>query len=136
VTTGPAGPARANLYAALALIAVMVIGGAAGYALGRRSPRMRPGADMTLLGISRSMLLDSLRLSPTQRIRINGLLDDAARRADSAVGQLMTDLRAVTDQTRQQVQAALDGPQKARFDSIMSAARPVRMRTPVPPRRP
>lgn len=136
-------PLKANLYAALALVAALLVGVAAGYALFRESPsgRMRSGMkqsafEMTMLGVSRGWLLDSLGLNSSQRVVVDSLLNHAATYAETAVERMMTDVRARTDSTRDQVRSVLDDRQRVRFDSLLNAAPPVRMRTPVPPRRP
>ena len=135
------GPGRASLYAALTLTAAVLIGVAAGYALFHREnpERMRSGTkqsafEMTMLGVSRSWLLDSLGLTPGQRTVVDSLLNDAATYAETAVERMMTSVRARTDSTRDRVRAVLNEQQKTRFDSLLSTAPPVRMRTPVPPR--
>jgi hypothetical protein len=131
---------KANVYAGVALVAALLIGGTGGYALGRRSfmkrsaPGMRAGEGMTLLGVSRNTLLDSLGLTPGQRGAVDSLLEAGRVRADSSVDRLMTDVRAVTMETRLLVRAALEERQRTRFDSLLSAAPEIRMRTPVPPR--
>lgn len=137
------GTVKANVYAGLALIAAVLIGVAAGYALfrGPDSGRMRSGMkqsafDMTMLGVSRGWLLDSLDLTPSQRVVVDSLLTHAATYAESAVERMMTDVRARTDSTRDRVRLVLDDGQRVRFDSLLNAAPPVRMRTPVPPSRP
>ena len=137
------GSSKATLYAALALIAAVLIGVAAGYGLFHRedAQRMRSGMkqsafEMTMLGISRGWLLDSLGLNPSQRSVVDSLLNGAATYAESSVERMMTSVRARTDSTRDQVRAVLDEQQRVRFDSLLNAAPPVRMRTPVPPRQP
>ncbi len=132
-----------NLYAALALAATLLVGAAAGFMVGRgvgeraASHRKQPVlTDMTLLGLSRGALLDSLQLSASQRGLVDSLLEDAARRAEAAVDTLMTGVRAITGNTRTQVRSVLDERQRARFDTLMSRIPPLRMRTPVPPRKP
>ena len=137
------GPTRTGLYAAAALAAAVLIGVAAGYALFHRdtSQRMRSGMkqsafEMTMLGISRGWLLDSLGLSPSQRAVVDSLLNGAATYAETSVERMMTSVRARTDSTRDQVRAVLNEQQKVRFDSLLNTAPPVRMRTPVPPRQP
>lgn len=141
--TSPAGSTTGNLYAALALAATLLVGAAAGFMVGREvgerdaSHRKQPLlTDMTLLGLSRSALLDSLQLTASQRVLVDSLLDVAARRAEAAVDTLMTDVRAVTGDARRQVRAALDERQRARFDTLLSRIPPLRVRTPVPPRNP
>jgi Spy/CpxP family protein refolding chaperone len=133
----PSGaPRRAGLYAALALLAAMLLGGAAGFALGRwreaRGPRIPA---ITLLGPSRAELLDSLDLTPDQRAQIERLLDDAQARANTSVDAMLGEVRRVTDETRREVRGVLDDRQRVRFDSLIATARPVRPRAPVPPRR-
>ena len=137
------GPLKANVYAALALATAVLLGVAAGYALFRdsESGRMRSGMkqsafEMTMLGVSRGWLLDSLGLTPSQRGEVDSLLTQAATYAETAVERMMTNVRARTDSTRDQVRSILDDQQRVRFDSLLNAAPPVRMRTPVPPRRP
>ena len=137
------GPTKAGLYATLAMVAALVTGIAAGYLLFHQEnpQRMRSGMkqsafEMTMLGISRGWLLDSLRLSAPQRRVVDSLLNNAATYAETSVERMMTSVRARTDSTRDQVRAALTDEQKVRFDSLLNAAPPVRMRTPVPPRQP
>ena len=137
------GTTRATLYAGAALVAAIILGGAGGFALGRGSISERsasylkqPDPEMTLLGPSRTALIDTLDLTPAQRVRVDSLLDDARQRAEGAVDRLMTDVRSVTSEARRQVREVLDDGQRARFDSLMSVASPVLPRTPLPPRRP
>lgn len=137
------GLTKAGLYAALALTAAVLIGIAAGYALFHREnpQRMRSGMkqsafEMTMLGISRGWLLDSLELSASQRTVVDSLLNGAATFAETSVERMMTSVRARTDSTRDQVRAVLNEQQRVRFDSLLNTAPPVRMRTPVPPRQP
>lgn len=141
--TSPAGSSTGNLYAVLALAATLLVGVAAGFMVGRgmgeraASHRKQPVlSDMTLLGLSRSALLDSLRLTASQRVLVDSLLEAAARRAEAVVDTLMTGVRAITGDARRQVRAALDERQRARFDSLLSRIPPMRMRSPVPPRKP
>lgn len=135
--------ATCNLYAALALAGTLVVGAAAGFAVGRgvgepaASHRKQPVlTDMTLLGLSRGALLDSLQLTTSQRVLVDSLLDGAARHAEAAVDTLMIGVRAITGSARAQVRSVLDERQQARFDTLMSRIPPLRMRTPVPPRKP
>ena len=137
------GSAKASLYAALSLTAAVLLGVAAGYVLFHRDegPKMRSGMkqsafEMTMLGISRGWLLDSLGLTAPQRITVDSLLNGAATYAESSVERMMTSVRARTDSTRDQVRAILNDQQRVRFDSLLNAAPPMRMRTPVPPKQP
>jgi hypothetical protein len=132
-----------NWYAALALAATLLAGAAAGFMVGRSageraaSHRKQPIlTDMTLLGLSRGELLDSLQLTAAQRVLVDSLLEDAARRAEAAVDTLMTGVRAITGTARAHVRSVLDERQRARFDALLSRIPPLRMRTPVPPRKP
>lgn len=132
-----------NLYAALALTGTLLVGAAAGFAVGRgvgqrdAAHRKQPLlTDMTLLGLSRGALLDSLQLTASQRVLVDSLLDVAARRAEAAVDTLMTRVRAITGDARLQVRSVLDDRQRARFDTLLGRIPPMRMRTPVPPRTP
>jgi hypothetical protein len=129
---------RASVLATVALAAAVLAGGLAGYALGRRSLMKHAGpasgSAMTMLGVTRAMLLDSLGLTPGQRILIDSLLDDAGRRADSAVERLVTDVRGFTGLARERIRSALDERQRGRFDSLLAATAPLLPRTPVPPR--
>jgi hypothetical protein len=115
------GPLKANLYAALALATAVLIGVAAGYAIFREpaSGRMRSGMkqsafEMTMLGVSRNWLLDSLGLTPPQRVVVDSLLNQAATYAETAVERMMTNVRARTDSTRDQVRSVLDDRQATR----------------------
>lgn len=133
---------RTGWYAGLALAAALVTGGALGFALGRAAgkrsalPRKTEVlSDVTLLGLSRQALLDSLTPTPAQRAIIDSLIDDAARRAEAGVERLVTDVRALTAQARRQVRAALEPPQQEKFDSLLSGIPQLLPRTPVPPRR-
>lgn len=128
------GPSRAGLYAAIALAAALLVGGAAGYALARHGDARRTLPRMTLLGVTRETLLDSLGLAPAQRALIDSIVEDAARRAGSAIDSMMTEVRAATQAAQRDVRAALDDRQRARFDSIMRTAQPLRPRSPLPPR--
>jgi hypothetical protein len=135
------GPGKVSLYAALSLVAAVLIGLTAGYFLFRQpSPqRMRSGMkqsafEMTMLGVSRGWLLDSLALTASQRTLVDSLLNDAATYAEGSVERMMTSVRARTDSTRDRVREVLNEQQRVRFDSLLSTTPPVRMRTPVPPR--
>jgi hypothetical protein len=141
--TSMKGPNRASLYAGIALGAAILIGVAAGFVLGRRSEtsrnrsQMKQSAfEMTMLGISRGWLLDSLGLSPAQRLEVDSLLTATRLYAESAVERMITDVKQRTDETRDRVRSLLSEPQKNRFDSLLNTAPPVRMRTPVPPQTP
>jgi hypothetical protein len=135
------GPGKVSLYAALSLTAAVLIGLAAGYFLFRQPnpQRMRSGMkqsafEMTMLGVSRGWLLDSLALTASQRTLVDSLLNDAATYAEGSVERMMTSVRARTDSTRDRVREVLNEQQRVRFDSLLSTNPPVRMRTPVPPR--
>lgn len=141
-TSGAGGP-TGTLYAALALAATLLVGAAAGFMVGRgvgeRAAAHRKQAvvtDMTLLGLSRAALLDTLQLTASQRVLVDSLLDGAARHAEAVVDTLMTGVRAITGEARLQVRSVLDDRQRARFDTLLSRIPPMRMRTPVPPRKP
>ena len=135
------GTARATVYAVPALVAALVAGGAAGYALGRQSLMKRPGPSlleggsrMSLLGVTHAAITDSLELSSTQRALVDSLLDDAERRAQSAVDTLIAGVRASTSELKDRVRAVLDERQQARFESLLRSTTPLLPRTPVPPR--
>lgn len=138
MTPGPSS--RAPLFAGLALVATLCVGLAAGYALGARAHMRRPGpagdTGMTMLGLTRSELRDSLRLTPGQTAVIDRVLDEARQQADSSVRQMVTDVRAATTRAKERVRAALDEPQRARLDTILARALPVLPRTPMLPGRP
>ncbi len=126
---------RAGGYATVALVGALLLGGALGYTLGRgtQGPE-RMKQPMTMLGLSRTALLDSLEATPAQRAAIDSLLDRARGRADSAVDRMMTDVRAATREARDAVRALLDEPQRRRFDSLLAGTREMLPRSPVPPR--
>lgn len=130
---------RAAWYAAAALIGAVLFGAAIGFGLGRdaggdrtRSRLKQSSPEMTLLGPTRSTLLDTLELTSAQRTRIDSLLEQSRTRADSAVNHLMDEVRELTAETRRQVRAVLDQRQQARFDSLMQTATPTLPRTPLP----
>ena len=123
---------RAGGFAALALVAALLTGGVAGYALGNRPHRQRM-KEMTMLGLSRSALLDSLRATPEQRTRIDSILDLARARSDSAVEGMVTIVRGATGQARDQVRALLTPEQRTRFDSMLTTTPETLPRSPMPP---
>ncbi len=132
---GGAAP-KAAWSAALALLFAVVIGAAIGFALGRRplpGHFKAPDADMSLIG-SRAHLLDSLGLDPARRATIDGILDDAQRRADSVVSRMVGEVRDVAADARRRVRELLDARQQARFDSLLTSSSEMIPRSPLPPR--
>lgn len=131
---------KASLLAAVSLLATLLLGVAIGYAMNRRAPR-RPGvlvsmsANPATLFLDRATLLDSLGLDPARRAEIDSVLGANQARIESLMDTLRTNVRVVTDETRNAVRSRLDERQRARFDSLLAAARPVRMRSPLPPAR-
>jgi len=139
-TRTPSTSARATWLAGLALLSALVAGGALGYRMGRQSLMKRPGppgseSPITMLGVTRASLTDSLRLTPTQRPLVESLLDRAELDAQAAVDTLIGSVKASTDRIRQQIRDLLDDQQRVRFDSTVSGSLPVLPRTPFPPRR-
>lgn len=124
---------RAGLYAALALVAAVLVGGTLGYEIGSRPRPMRP-KQAALLGVSRAALLDSLRLSPTQRARVDSILDASEAGADSSIKRMMETVRGLTQEAKTRVRATLDPVQRERFDSLLAHSVPTLPRSPLPPR--
>lgn len=123
---------RASVFASVALLGALLAGGAAGYALGRRPGPMKM-KEMTMFGLSRTMLLDSLAATPAQRVRIDSVLDIVRVQADSAVSTMMEVVRTASRDARARVRELLDEPQRARFDSLLARAPGMLPRSPVPP---
>jgi len=126
---------RTTALAVLALLAAVIVGFALGYSVGSR-PRPQRMKTMTLLGVSRDWLLDSLSLTTPQRQRMETILTDAEGRAGRSIDAMYQDVRNVTREAREQVRATLDAPQRARLDSILSTVSELKPRTPLPPRTP
>jgi len=124
---------RATAFAALALLGATVVGFALGYMVGVR-PRAMRMKQMTLLGVSRSVLLDSLDLTAEQRRRVDSILTAAGKRADRSIDGMLQDVRTITREARERVGATLDSPQRARLDSILSGVNPLAPRSPFPPK--
>jgi len=124
---------RASVLAALTLLAAVIVGFALGYAVGAR-PRPLRMKQMTLLGISRSVLLDSLNLTQPQRQRVDSILTAAAKRADGSIDAMYRDVLQVTHEARESVSATLEPPQRAKLDSILSTVTELKPRSPLPPR--
>lgn len=123
---------RATLLAAVALLAAALLGGSAGYALGRRPPPMRM-KEPALLGVTRAMF-DSLGLDPTQRARIDSTLDATESRAERAIRTMMAEVSSLTNDARKEVRATLHDGQREQFDRMLARARPALPRSPLPPR--
>lgn len=126
---------QATAFAALALLAAITFGFALGYLVGSR-PRPLRMKQMTLLGVSRSLLLDSLRLTTPQRQRVDDILTQAGERADRSIETMYRDVRLITRDAGERVRAALDAPQRVQLDSILSTVTTIKVRSPIPPRRP
>lgn len=126
---------HSNTLAALTLLSALVIGAIGGYAIGTR-PGPQRLKQMSLLGISRATLLDSLGLRPDQRARIDSILDGAEQRAEGSIDRMMTEFRATTEDARTAVRAEFDPGQRERFDSLLGSALPLLPRSPLPERRP
>ena len=124
---------RVSSFAGLALLGAMLLGFALGYTVGSR-PRPLRAKQMTLLGVSRSLLLDSLRLTTEQRRRVDSILTDAGKRANRSIDVMFHDVREITREAREGVRATLDAPQRAKLDSILSTVTELRPRTPLPAR--
>jgi hypothetical protein len=124
---------RTGLLAVLALACVLLAGGALGYSLGRQPgpPRLK---QMALIGVTRGELLDSLRLDPRERTRVDSVLDAAEERAREAIKRMMDDVQQVTREARDHIRAGLSSAQQTRFDSLLARAVPLRPRAPLPPR--
>ena len=126
-------PRPAALLAALALLGTLLVGGALGYTIGSR-PRPMRSKQMALFGISRTELLDSLRLDQQQRIRLDRILDVANGQAERSIARMMDEVQQVTRDARDSVRAGLSQPQQVRFDSLLTRAIPLRPRSPLPPK--
>lgn len=126
---------NAGLLAALALAAAAVVGGTATYAWTSWTQRSRPKmSEMTMIGVSRVAILDSLGLTPEQRAHVEALLEQTASRADASVERMMREVRTAIQEGRRDVRSALDPAQQVRFDSLLTRAQEIRPRSPVPPR--
>lgn len=124
---------RTTLLAVIALLAAVLVGFAGGYALGRR-PHPRQMDKVTLLGVNRGVILDSLQLTPQQRQRIEAVLSESETRAGKSIDLMLNDVRAATRDARERVRAALNENQRAKLDSILSTAVEMKPRTPLPQR--
>ena len=124
---------RTTLLAVIALLAAVLVGFAGGYALGRRLPP-RQMDKVTLLGVNRGTILDSLQLTPQQRQRIEAVLSESETRAGKSIDLMLNDVRAATRDARERVRAALNENQRAKLDSILSTAVEMKPRTPLPQR--
>jgi len=122
---------RATLLAVIALLAAVLIGLAGGYALGRR-PHPRQIDKVTLLGVDRSTILDSLHLTPQQRQGIEAVLNESETRAGKSIDVMFNEVRATTRDARERIRAALNENQRTKLDSILSTAIEVKPRSPLP----
>jgi Spy/CpxP family protein refolding chaperone len=122
---------RASLLAAVALLAAVLIGFAVGYAVGRR-PHPRQMDKVTLLGVDRATILDSLHLTPQQRQTVEAALNESEKRAGRSIDIMVNEVRSATRDARERVRAALNENQRVKLDSILSTAIEVKPRTPLP----
>jgi hypothetical protein len=124
---------RATILAGVALLAAVLIGFAGGYALGRR-PHPRQMDKVTLLGVDRSTILDSLQLNPQQRQTIEGVLTESETRAGKSIEVMFNEVRTTTRDARERVRSALNDNQRTKLDSILSTVVELKPRTPLPMR--
>jgi hypothetical protein len=128
---------RAAVLSALALLGALATGVAIGVMVAR--PSNRPGelrmrtANPAVLFLSRSELVDSLHLSPSQRAAVDSALDAGERRLDSTMARMRDSVEIVTRQTRATIRDLLDERQRHLFDSTLANVQPVRARAPLPP---
>lgn len=122
---------RATTLAVIALLAAVMIGFAAGYVLGRR-PHPRQMDKVTLLGVDRSTILDSLHLTPQQRGGIEAVLKESETRAGKSIDLMFNEVQTTTRDARERIRAALNENQRAKLDSILSTAVEMKPRSPLP----
>jgi Spy/CpxP family protein refolding chaperone len=122
---------RATTLAAIALGAAVLIGFAVGYSLGRR-PHPRQMDKVTLLGVDRSTILDSLQLTSQQRQGIEAVLNESETRAGKSIDVMFNEVRATTRDARERIRAALNETQRTKLDSILSTAVELKPRSPLP----
>jgi Spy/CpxP family protein refolding chaperone len=122
---------RVTLMAVIALLAAVLIGFAAGYAIGRR-PHPRQMDKVTLLGVDRAAILDSLHLTAQQRKTIEAVLNESETRAGKSIDVMFNDVRSATHDARERVRAALNENQRVKLDSILSTVVELKPRSPLP----
>ena len=122
---------RATGLALIALLAAAVAGFAIGFYSGRNA-QPKGFEKVTLLGVSRSLLLDSLNLNPQQRRVVDNALSDAEKRATVSIEAMMQDVRTTTRAARERVRNTLDSNQRTKLDSILSRVPEMKPRTPLP----
>ncbi len=112
----PAGAARAQRLAALAVAGALVAGAAVGVA-----------ADRVWIGRQRAEppgWLDAfaadLALTPAQRAAVDTILDERERVMDSLVAPVRPQLDAARASARRQIRARLTAGQQARFDDYVA----------------
>lgn len=130
---------RATVYAGLALVGAAVAGAAIALAAERvmdRPPRggmlVSRTTNAAVLFLDREDVLGPLELSADQRRHVDSALASGQRRADTLMVGMREQMQRITGSTRQAIRDVLDERQRARFDSALAAAPPVRMRTPIP----
>lgn len=124
---------RATLYAGIALLAVALAGFGIGYAVGR-NVRPKGFEKVTLLGVSRSLLLDSLNLTTQQHRVVDSVLKVSETRATTSIERMMQSVKSTTRDAREGVRNVLDNNQRAKLDSILSRVPELKPRSPMPPK--
>lgn len=106
-------PSSKNIALAFVLGALLV-GGVVGFTADRvmrddKAPRFFTRAEL------RQRFADRLSLDPTQRARVDSILDRKRARTDSLMAPLRPALKAISDSTAAAINVVLDDRQKSKF---------------------
>ena len=108
---------RAKALAFAALIAVLVVGGAVGFAVDRLVHKPCTTSSSSCRNVD--VLADRLALSPAQRAAVDSILDKRHRDFDSALIPVRPKLDSIRLAARAEIFKLIDPTQRARFQQII-----------------
>lgn len=104
------------------LLLTFVVGVLGGMAIERlrmtRRPPRQPAAMLGMRGGGMPRMFEELDLTPDQRQRIEGILQQSRPLTDSVLQSSLPRLRAIRDSVRLQIRAVLTPEQQERFDAM------------------
>lgn len=113
------------------LIAVIALAAAfyAGFVVGERGAESLPPLN---LEVTRSELIEALEPTDDQRVSLEAIIARTESETEDMMSDLMTRIRALSDQAEREMREILTEAQASVLDSILSAEPPRRMRRRAP----
>ena len=113
---------RSKAFALIALLGALIVGGAVGFTADRvlgRDPCKNPSDR----GAMRRFLAEELKLTPTQRVAVDSILDKRHRDMSVVIAPVKPRLDSIRNAARAEINKLLDEKQRRRFQKLIEESK-------------